>query len=257
MNKLLNVLQLCSLLLLAGGCRQDNFDGMRDAESSSDAIGFDIGFAPGTRVTTDADFESRWERGDAVGVFAFDAATAAAVFTNEKLTYDGTAWKSDGDLRWKGRSLKFYAYYPYDAGATDAGAIPFEVHSDQSSAAGKGYSLSDLMTAATGEQAAGSTVSLRFRHEMALLQVGIPSSDEGQAPGQTTAVRLTGVRTGATLNLTADGGPSVQTATGTGNVKMYLAGTPPPRLRLQPLYLPRPDSRADLKGRQRSVPYLQ
>ncbi|MCD8032847.1 MAG: SUMF1/EgtB/PvdO family nonheme iron enzyme [Alistipes sp.] len=235
MNKRLNVLLLLSgLLFMVAGCSKEDFDNGGNVTAGSGDIRFEIGFTPATRVATGADFTSAWEKGDAIGLFAYDANNNDLVFSNEKLTYDGSEWKSGNDLYWRGRSLKFYAYYPYDAAATDPAAIPLAVKSDQSGTTGEGdakksnYSLSDLMTAtdASSGKSAGQTVSLTFRHEFAMIQVEVPAQGKGWGPGEAMTVSLKGVKTGATLDLTGGEAPAVQTSEGTGNVKMYLAGKP-------------------------------
>ncbi|WP_294139325.1 SUMF1/EgtB/PvdO family nonheme iron enzyme [uncultured Sanguibacteroides sp.] len=215
---------------MVAGCGKEGFDGDTGVTTGNGDIRFEIGFTPTARVATGADFESSWETGDAIGIFAYDADNVL-VFNNEKLTYNGSEWVSSNDLYWRGKTLKFYAYYPYDASVSDPTAIVFVVKSDQSGTTGddkkSNYNLSDLMTATDVRGiSAGKTVSLMFKHEFAMIQVEVPALGKGWGPGDAMTVSLTGVKTGATLNLTGGGTPAVQTGAGTGNVKMYLAGKP-------------------------------
>ena len=232
MNKRLNLFLLLSgLLSMIAGCSEESFNS--DTTGNGD-IRFDIGFTSAARVATDAEFESTWEKGDAIGIFAYDA-NNNLVLNNAKVTYDGSEWNSSDGLYWKGKTLKFYAYYPYDATVSDPANITFQVKSDQSGTTGEdndkqsNYSLSDLMTATnTQGLSVGSTVSLSFKHEFVMIQVEVPAQALGKGLGasENMTVSLKGVQTGATLNLTSENTPTVQTKTETGDVKMYLTGKP-------------------------------
>ena len=134
MNKRLNLFLLLSgLLSMIAGCSEESFNS--DTTGSGD-IRFDIGFTSAARVATDAEFESTWEKGDAIGIFAYDA-NNNLVLNNAKVTYDGSEWNSSDGLYWKGKTLKFYAYYPYDATVSDPADITFQVKSDQSGTTGE------------------------------------------------------------------------------------------------------------------------
>ena len=183
MNKRLNLFLLLSgLLSMIAGCSEESFNS--DTTGNGD-IRFDIGFTSAARVATDAEFESTWEKGDAIGIFAYDA-NNNLVLNNAKVTYDGSEWNSSDGLYWKGKTLKFYAYYPYDATVSDPANITFQVKSDQSGTTGEdndkqsNYSLSDLMTATnTQGLSVGSTVSLSFKHEFVMIQVEVPAQALG------------------------------------------------------------------------------
>ncbi len=228
MNKRLNLLLLLSgLVFLVTGCNQEDFNGDTSVTTENGDIRFEIGFTPTTRVATGADFESSWEAGDAIGIFALDANTDELFFSNEKLVYDGSEWTGE-ELYWRGKTLKFYAYYPYDETATNPKAIKFYVKSDQNSTTGEdankrsGYSLSDLMTATdVSGKSAGETVALSFRHEFALVQVEVSPAGIESELSEYVTLSLKGVWPGVTLNLTGGDEPVVSPTYETGNVKMY------------------------------------
>lgn len=259
MNKRLNLFLLLSgLLSMIAGCSEESFNS--DTTGNGD-IRFDIGFTSAARVATDAEFESTWEKGDAIGIFAYDA-NNNLVLNNAKVTYDGSEWNSSDGLYWKGKTLKFYAYYPYDATVSDPANITFQVKSDQSGTTGEdndkqsNYSLSDLMTATnTQGLSVGSTVSLSFKHEFVMIQVEVPAQALGKGLGasENMTVSLKGVQTGATLNLTSENTPTVQTKTETGgreNVPYRKTGYG----WLQQLHVPGSHSRTDATRRFGFVP---
>lgn len=199
-------------------------------------IVFDISFAPTdadgpqsltdiagpqTRVATSTDglFKSTWEEGDEIGVFAKLVDPNNPVVTlehsgnplhNVKLTYTSGKWV--GDAWWPtladfsaNNRLCFFAYYPYDAAATDPTAIAFAVKTDQSNATGgkSNYNLSDLLitnTDANGNKK-GETVKLTFHHALSLVQVNVPVGTlKGSGPNGELEVSLM-ARAKATVNL--------------------------------------------------------
>lgn len=199
------------------------------------------GATPQTRVATDAQFKSTWESGDEIGIFA--CASGAALQTegnawsNVKLVYNGTNWVLNDrtTLYWPHGGMDFYAYYPYDASATDPTAITFNVKTNQSGVTAIGgadrpnYNLSDLLTAKTAGVAKGQTVSLQFTHALAMVQVSVPFWGKGFGPSETMTVTLKGMKTKSTLNLGAASGPTVALAAD-GNdpvsLKMYRVEQP-------------------------------
>ena len=198
-------------------------------------IVFDISFAPTdadgqqnltddngpqTRVATSTDglFKSTWEEGDEIGIFAVLVNPNNPVVTleqsgnplhNVKLTYTSGKWV--GDAWWPtladfsaNNRLCFFAYYPYDAAATDPTAIAFAVKTDQSNATGgkSNYNLSDLLITnadAYGNKR-GETVKLTFHHALSLVQVSVPSPGKGFGPNGELEVSLM-ARAKATANL--------------------------------------------------------
>ena len=158
-------------------------------------IRFEIGFAPmdgasqtdpHTRVATDTQFNSTWEDGDAIGIFAVqhgkELAASGNFIHNVKLTYTGNSWTASEGIYWPkdGTKYDFYAYYPYSDAATDPKKIAFSVPVDQCEATtGKpAYNRNDLLMAKNDNNGAGfgrndRAVSLSFKHALAMVQVKV------------------------------------------------------------------------------------
>lgn len=230
-------------------CDKDNIigdaPGTGGEPGNGGEIRFEIGFESETRVSTDAAFNSLWENGDEIGVFAVSYSTGTTevelkpsgnYIHNVKLTYNGDTWTPERELYFDGdNSLSFYAYYPYDEGAADPTNIVFNVKANQGTA--KNYSASDLLTAKADNGGAGyskethatTPILLSFSHALSLVQLEIPVQGKGYGPSENLAVTLQKVRTGATLNLGAVTGPKVTlsaTATNTENITMYRVEQP-------------------------------
>lgn len=244
MKRIMQLLMVSGLLVLAGCGKDDLDDGSRGGVGGGD-ITFEIGFAPTkettpeSRAVTDSDFRSEWENGDAIGLYAVESGNALKksdnYIHNVKLIYNDGQWNLPAGtaLYWRGRTLDFYAYYPYDdnnghPGELDPTTIAFNVSADQS---GKtdvktNYTLSDLMTAKAAKATKGSPVALSFRHALAMVQVSIPVQGKGFGPKEDLVVSLRGVKTKAVLDLTgiSDEANGLTLASGDNtpvNVKMY------------------------------------
>ena len=182
-----------------------------------------------TRAVTDAAFRTTFETGDAIGIFAINADNGNLAATgnpihNARLTYDAATGTWQGNIYWPvgfTGALKFYAYYPYD----DCGGRPetlnptayrFRAMTDQNATATAAtagrdpYSLSDLMGAcSTGYSKADlspdgpnpKSVSLSFRHLMAMVQVSVPAGNKTSGPDKNLIVKLNNVLTEAHMNL--------------------------------------------------------
>lgn len=212
-------------ILLLAGCSKDGSPVVEaGGRNGTGDIRFEIGFAPQTRVATDAGFNSAWEDGDQIGIFAsqyspggtgqLSAVAEENYINNVRLTYssaNGGSWSLDDgvELWWPGgnRVLDFYAYSPYHAEANNPTAIAFNVKTDQSAITGgrSNYALSELLTAKSDNSGSGwtkgSTVALRFSHALAMVQVKVPHQGEGFGPSENLTVTLREIRSGALLNL--------------------------------------------------------
>lgn len=209
-------------------CSTDDFGPDNTGEGTPDEEGkivFDISFAPTdndgqqTRVATSTDglFKSTWEEGDEIGVFGclanpdtpdISLEKSGNPLHNVKLTYTSGKWVGDAwwptlaDLPAK-REMHFFAYYPYNAAATDPTAIAFAVKTDQSNTTyGKpNYNLSDLLFGESHNYKRGETVELTFHHALSLVQVNVPVGTlTGSGPNGELEVSLM-ARAKATVNL--------------------------------------------------------
>lgn len=205
--------------LLLASCSREEMDGGQGSwpDTQDGAIRFEIGFAPQaeavqtaphTRVATDTLFSSTWEEGDQIGVYAVEhgeqLAASGNYIHNVKLTYSSGSWMAAETMAWPadGTKLDFYAYYPYDAEATDPTAITFNVASDQNASTGgkPNYNRSNLLMAKADNAgrgyALGNTVTLGFKHALAMVQI-----KTGANMGHIKVVRLNGCFTETTLDL--------------------------------------------------------
>lgn len=234
----------CILWALLGcmalaSCEKDHVDTGGAEVTGSGDITFEIGFAPATRVATDADFDSAWEDGDQIGLFAVAHGTSLSAnsdnpINNVRLTYSGGSWSGEAYWPAEGGNLDFYAYYPYDVAAIDPTNITFNVMADQSAATDgrPNYNLSDLLTAKaakTGGYGKGEIVSLQFAHALSLVQVEVDNTNGSIDHNEAVIVTLHGVKTKSTLNLGGASGPEVSLAAADNepaSIKMYRVEQP-------------------------------
>ena len=114
--------------------------------------------------------ETNFESGDAIGLTI--TRTAGAYATNEKLTYDGSAFS--GSLNWYSEGTDeatLKAYYPY----IDTENLPtrFTVRADQS----KGTASSDFISAVKeGVLPSANAVSVVFKHQLSRLVVTVKNN---------------------------------------------------------------------------------
>jgi len=201
----------------------DRGDTSIDLKVIGDKIKFEIGFAGSdnglqTRATTDNLFNSTWENGDEIGIFAIRHANghtgtlsaSGNYIHNGKLTYNNGEWMPETQLYYPGGGyeLDFYAYYPYDATAINPLDIAFKVKTDQYTTAG--FDKSDFMMAAPSlNVTSGQPVDIRFGHSLALLQVEI-TNNTGVVMNNDFRVILKNAVTQANVNL------QTQTVTASG-----------------------------------------
>ena len=201
--------------LLATSC-SDESGLVTTTNEKTDKICFDIDFANASRVATDKDYNSIWEVGDAVGVYAvkqgetLSASAGDNFLHNIKLTYDGTRWNAETDLRWpnSGGTFVFYAYYPYDANATNPTSIDFCIDTNQYEA--DSFKASDLLASEEVTAEAGDVVRLPFKHMLAMVELQIPyklfnpneiAAGANLNPSAATVASLRRINTQCTLNL--------------------------------------------------------
>ena len=196
---------LCCLVCLAA-CSSDD-DGLTTDPQDDGRIKFEMGFAGdnGTKVATDPAFNSTWQDGDEIGIFAVKAGETLQASGNSihnmKVTYDGTKW--DGAY-WpndenKNENLDFYAYYPYDAAMTNPTSYTFRVNADQRIEAN--YNKSDLLLSKAVNQSKGTTVQLTFSHALSLVQVEFENGGLGARIDDMAKVYLRGIGTSSAFNL--------------------------------------------------------
>lgn len=197
--------------------------------SQGKAVSFQMGLAT-TRTTTGTDYVTKFVKGDAVGVFAYerntDGTEGAVAVTNAKYVLNDTEQKwiaadpTNAAYADATTAFNYYAYYPYEEGVTTPSSVAMAVKLDQSTAAATNYNISDALTARNKAVAANSTtVQLTFKHAFALVQVTL----EGIAADKAAIVTMQNVFPGANLNLQhADDAQAAGNANGTqSTIKMF------------------------------------
>ncbi len=178
-------------------CTQDEYGNQEPTPGNNGDIRFEISIAVPdgqTRTSTGADFRTVFKDGDEIGIFAVRHAAGATgsvldlkadgtnFINNAKLTYveSTNTWTPANSICFPNNSdvLDFYAYYPYDATATNPTNIAFRVKTNQSITSN--YAASDLLTARNNNSGTGyskgQTVSLTFAHILAMVQVKIANN---------------------------------------------------------------------------------
>ena len=171
-----NLLVILALLSLVG-CSSDEDTSTQPEVKPGSEVQFNIGFAPSTRATTDIAFNTVFEDGDEIGVFATkNGSVTDIVAQNVKLVRVGGNWTAatDADKIYypmDGRVLDFEAYYPYQGDHdTTKEELCFEVKADQSTATN--YNRNDHLRATAAEQS-NNLVNLSFTHLMAMIQITV------------------------------------------------------------------------------------
>lgn len=154
-----------------------------------------IAIEPLITRATETDFES----GDKIGVTILQGETPYV--TNECMTYDGDAFKSELCWYTEGeQNSKFVAYYPY------AETVPttFTVAADQS---GEGYAAADLMTAVKDQVVPQASVAMVFKHMMTRIVINI----DNQVNAKVSSLLLKNAVLSASVDVAAQ---SVEVAAG-------------------------------------------
>ena len=172
--------------------------------------------------------DSVYEAGDKVGIFVVNEPNTLVASGNHVdnmgFTYS-TTWTPDTPIYWLDKSTKadFYCYYPYAENVSTT-AHTFATKANQSQLAD--YKASEFLWGKTAgiaptEEAVNITTNHTFSNMVVILKPGDGFTDATLAAA-TKSVKICGVKTNATINL------STGVATATGNateVTPYLDGT--------------------------------
>lgn len=162
-----------------------------------------------SRAVTDLNYNTTFEVGDCIGLFAVKDNSILSDINNMKVEYTKEGWKSVTELQYDAtlKEATYYAYYPYDENLSinsvnsDFFAMlvaGWNLGTDQSTK--KNYLAADLMTSS------GSTVvksekgefmiQLNMSHRMSLVVVSLPGTEyrftNPELQGTTYAVKPTG-----------------------------------------------------------------
>lgn len=139
--------------------------------------------------------KTSFENGDVVGLYVAEESQqleiAGNTVNNERLTFNGSAWKSTRPLYWDNGKYNVYAYYPRLDNIASISDLEFEIKTDQSaSEAGmSNFEASDfLFASAKGLQASASPVNLQFKHLMSKISIRLIKGEdfEGDMPEHAT-----------------------------------------------------------------------
>lgn len=228
---MINKLSLLSLFLfLLASCDKEEYDTGTSTGGDSEEIRFEIAVgtatavpAGETRVTTDLSYNSKFENGDAIGVYIVKGNGGLQSFgnwaDNVKLTYNNGTWTPSTSLYYPtdGEQLHFYAYYPYITAVPDALSISIPGLTDQSSAAN--LSKSDLLAASTLNVEKGPTpVQLNFSHVLAMVELSVTGGGTGARMSSDIVVTLEGCKPDISFNLKTK---AAGTSGSVKSVKMY------------------------------------
>lgn len=193
-------------------------ENLNNGDKKGTPVEFEMGVNSVSRTNTPDDgYATTFVEGDEVGIFVYNGETPVVKNAHYKLNVNGK-WEAQGEAitAEEGVSYSYYAYYPYNAEATDATSVSLTVKGDQTT----GYTGSDALIAKSENVAAGTnTVTLQYTHAFALVQVTL----KGDLAAKDATVTLQNVYPTAALNIKAG---TVDQATGTmGTVAMKACTT--------------------------------
>lgn len=172
--------------------------------------------------------DAGFETNDKVGIYVVNEPNALASSNNHVdnmcFTYS-TTWTPDSPIYWFDKSTKadFYCYYPYSEVASTT-AHSFATKADQSTLSN--YKASEFLWGKTAgvtptEEAVGITTNHSFSNMVITLKPG-DGFTEADFAAATKSVKICGIKTNATINLST----GVATATGTTtDITPYLEGS--------------------------------
>lgn len=171
-------------------------ENLNNGDKKGTPVEFEMGVNSVSRTNTPDDgYATTFVEGDEVGIFVYNGETPVVKNAHYKLDADGK-WIAQGEAitAEEGVSYSYYAYYPYNAEATDATSVSLTVAGDQTT----GYTGSDALMAKSENVAAGTTtVPLQYSHAFALVQVSL----KGDLAAKDATVTLQNVYPTAALNL--------------------------------------------------------
>ena len=193
-------------------------ENLNNGDKKGTPVEFEMGVNSVSRTNTpDEGYATTFVEGDEVGIFVYNGETPVVKNAHYKLNADGK-WVAQGEAitAEEGVSYSYYAYYPYNAEATDATSVSLTVAGDQTT----GYTGSDALMAKSESVAAGTTtVPLQYSHAFALVQVTL----KGDLAAKDATVTLQNVYPTAALNLIT--GTAGEASGVTGTIAMKACST--------------------------------
>lgn len=204
-----NIISPLSVILLAIGmasCADEAMEPNSEPANGKVEMEFTFSHPSQSRAT-----ETSFENGDVVGLYVAEESLpleiAGNTVNNERLTFNGSAWKSARTLYWDKGRYNVYAYYPRLDAISSISDLEFEVKTDQSATEGgmSNFEASDfLFASAKGVVASTSPVNLQFSHVMSKMSIRLIKGEdfEGDLPEHAT-VYIHNTVTEANIDLAA------------------------------------------------------
>lgn len=213
----IRLLAMAAVAMLAmNSCVKE--ENLNSGDKKGTPVEFEMGVNSVSRTSTsDEGYATTFVEGDEVGIFVYNGETPVVKNAHYKLNADGK-WVAQGEAitAEEGVSYSYYAYYPYNAEATDATSVSLTVAGDQTT----GYTGSDALMAKSESVAAGTTtVPLQYSHAFALVQVTL----KGDLAAKDATVTLQNVYPTAALNLIT--GTAGEASGVTGTIAMKACST--------------------------------
>lgn len=190
----IRLLAMAAVAMLAmNSCVKE--ENLNNGENKGTPVEFEMGVNSVSRTETPDDgYTTTFVEGDEVGIFVYEGETPVVINAPYKLVAGGK-WEAQGEIitAEEGKTYKYYAYYPYNAGATDATTINLTVASDQTN----GYNTNDALIAKADVTTATTTVALNYSHAFALVQVNL----KGAFASKDATVTLQNIYPTANINL--------------------------------------------------------
>lgn len=215
MNFRLLAMAAVAMLAMNSCVKEEN---LNNGDKKGTPVEFEMGVNSVSRTSTPDDgYATTFVEGDEVGIFVYNGETPVVKNAHYKLNADGK-WEAQGEAitAEEGVSYSYYAYYPYNAEATDATSVSLTVAGDQTT----GYTGSDALMAKSENVAAGTTtIPLQYSHAFALVQVSL----KGDLAAKNATVTLLNVYPTAALNLVT--GIAGEASGVTGTIAMKACST--------------------------------
>ena len=174
-------------------------ENLNNGDKKGTPVEFEMGVNSVSRTNTPDDgYATTFVEGDEVGIFVYNGETPVVKNAYYKLSADGK-WEAQGEAitAEEGVSYSYYAYYPYNAEATDATSVSLTVAGDQTT----GYTGSDALMAKSENVAAGTTtVPLQYSHAFALVQVSLKGNLKDGTVGEAAGTMGTVAMKACTTN---------------------------------------------------------
>lgn len=162
-----------------------------------------------SRTITDLNYNTTFEFGDCIGLFAVKNNLILNDINNLKIEYTKEGWQAVTELQYDGtlKEATYYAYYPYDENLSintvesdffAALVAGWNLQTDQSTK--KNYAISDLMTSSGSTVVKGDKgeflIQLDMSHRMSLVVISLPGTEykftNPELQGTTYAVKPIG-----------------------------------------------------------------